>query len=100
MYNIPAIDRLSDESLKFNNNIPIYVSLLVVFIVILLMFILADKRKLNLNETLKTTVHVSLYLVTILMLIVIYSPQGMLGIKDFLLDLNHQKIVNCLKCLL
>ena len=90
--NISAIDRLNDESLKFNNNLPIYVSLLVVFIVILLMFILADKRKLNLNETLKTTAHISLYLVTILMLIVIYSPQGILGIKDFLLDLNYQKI--------
>lgn len=69
--NISAIDSLNDESLKFNNNLPIYVSLLVVFIVILLMFILADKRKLNLNETLKSTAHISLYLVTILMLIVI-----------------------------
>ncbi|MDE4967689.1 hypothetical protein NAI41_09995, partial [Francisella tularensis subsp. holarctica] len=56
--NIPAIDRLSDESIKFNSNLPIYVSLLVVFIVILLMFIIADKRKLNLNETLKTSAHV------------------------------------------
>ncbi|MDE4942849.1 hypothetical protein NAI62_11720, partial [Francisella tularensis subsp. holarctica] len=47
--NIPAIDRLSDESHKFNSKLPIYGSLLVVFIVILLLFSLADKRKLNLN---------------------------------------------------
>ncbi|MDE4940834.1 hypothetical protein NAI66_13510, partial [Francisella tularensis subsp. holarctica] len=77
-------------SLKFNSNLPIYVSLLVVFIVILLRFILADKRKLNLNETIKTSAHVSLYLVTILMLIVIYSPQDILVIKYFLIDLNYK----------
>ncbi|WP_395167174.1 hypothetical protein [Francisella salimarina] len=89
--NIPAIDRLSNQSLKFSNNFPIYTSLLAIFITILLMFILADKKKINLNETLKTTAHISLYLVTVLMLIVIYTPQGIIGIKDFLFGINYQK---------
>lgn len=90
--NIPAIDRLSDQSLQFSSNFPIYTSLLAVFASIFLMFILADKQKINLNETLKTTAHISLYLVTILMLIVIYTPQGIIGIKDFLFDINYQKV--------
>lgn len=90
--NVPAIDRLSDSSLTFSNNLPIYISLFAVFIVILLMFILANNNKLNLNETLKTSAHISLYLVSVLMLLVIYTPQGMYGIKDFLLSINYQKI--------
>ncbi|AIT08938.1 membrane protein [Candidatus Francisella endociliophora] len=90
--NIPAIDRLSDSSLRFSDNLPIYISLLAVFIVILLMFTLASNKKLNLNETLKVAAHISLYLVAVLMLMVIYSPQGIVGIKDFILGLNYQKI--------
>lgn len=90
--NIPAIDRLTDSSLRFSSNLPIYVSLLAVFVVILLIFTLASNNKLNLNETLKVSAHTSLYLVAILMLMVIYSPHGLSGIKDFILDLNYQKV--------
>lgn len=90
--NIPAIDRLSDQTLHFSSNFPIYTSLFVVLTVIILMFVLADKKKINLNETLKTTAHISLYLVTILMLVVIYTPQGIIGIKDFLFDINYQEV--------
>lgn len=90
--NIPAINRLSDSSLKFNSSLPLYTALFAVFMVILLMFVLANAKKIKLNEALKIAAHVSLYLVTLLMLMTIYSPQGMSGIKDFLVDLNYQKI--------
>ncbi|ASG67651.1 hypothetical protein CDV26_03930 [Francisella halioticida] len=88
--NIPAIDKLSDASLEFNSNLPIYSSLTAVFIIIFILFILTSFEKINLNNLLKTTAHISLYLVIILMLMVIYLPQSINGIHDFLFQLNYQ----------
>jgi hypothetical protein len=90
--NIPAIDKLSDSSLQFSSNLPVYISLLTVFVIVLGIFILANSNKINLNKTLKTTAHISLYLVAILMLMVIYSPQSVAGIRDFLFSLSFQTI--------
>ncbi|QIW10432.1 hypothetical protein [Francisella sp. LA112445] len=88
--NIPAIDRLSDASLKFDTDIPIYSSLTAVFIIIFILFVLTNLEKINLNNLLKTAAHISLYLVIILMLMVIYLPQSINGIHDFLFELNYQ----------
>ncbi|MED7788983.1 hypothetical protein [Francisella sp. 19X1-34] len=88
--NIPAIDRLSDASLKFSTDLPLYSSLAAVFIVIFILFSLANAEKISLNNLLKTTAHISLYLVIILMLMVIYLPQSISGIRDFLFELNYQ----------
>ncbi|API87044.1 hypothetical protein [Francisella uliginis] len=88
--NIPAIDKLSDASLKFDTDLPIYSSLSAVFIVIFILFVLANLEKINLNNLLKTAAHISLYLVIVLMLMVIYLPQSINGIYDFLFQLNYQ----------
>jgi hypothetical protein len=91
--NVPAIDRLSNASLNFNASFPIYTILLIVFIAMMLLLLLANKNKINLNNILKTLAHTSLYLVTILMLMAIYMPNSFIGIKDFIFTLNYQTTI-------
>ena len=88
--NVPAIDRLSNASLNFNTNFPIYTTLFIVFIVMILLLLLASKNKININNMPKTLAHIALYLVTILMLMAIYMPNSFIGINDFIFTLNYQ----------
>ena len=91
--NVPAIDRLSNASLSFNASFPIYTTLFIVFIAMVLLLLLASKNKVSLNSMLKTLAHTSLYLVTMLMLMAIYMPNSFIGINDFIFTLNYQNTV-------
>ena len=91
--NVPAIDRLSNASLNFNASFPIYTTLFIVFIAMVLLLLLASKDKISINGMLKTLAHTALYLVTILMLMAIYMPNSFVGINDFIFTLNYQSSV-------
>ena len=88
--NIHAIDRLTNASLNFDSYTPIYITLALVLIAMVILLLLAHKDKICLNIITKTLAHSSLYLIVILSLMVLYIPHGISGIKDFIFDLNYQ----------
>ena len=88
--NIPSIDRLSNASLIFSSNMPIYIALSLVFIVMFALLVLANKDKVCLNKILDALAHYLLYLIVILSLMVLYTPHGISGIKEFVFSLNYQ----------
>ncbi|GAB4222488.1 MAG: hypothetical protein Kow0076_3840 [Francisella sp.] len=88
--NVTAVDRLSNANLKFSHKFLPNIWLFILFLILCFIFIFFNKKRKYLNETLKSLSRISLYLVVILMLIAVSLPQGMLGIHDFVLNLNYQ----------
>lgn len=89
--NVPAIDKLSSNSLIFSSTFPMYISLVIVIILMSLMLILTSKRKININSFILTMSHNALYLILILTIITFtYLPNSSAGIDDFLYTINFQ----------
>ena len=89
--NVPAIYRLSNASLNFNKQFPIYMALFIIFIAMILLLLLVGKNKININNIIINLSHTSLYLLIILMMLMaIYMPNSFIGIKDLIFTLNYQ----------
>ncbi|MFC4892688.1 hypothetical protein ACFPDQ_06455 [Pseudofrancisella aestuarii] len=81
--NVPAINRLGQSPLVYDNNLIIYSILTLIFLIITLIAISAAKGKFNIDKILEVLSHTSLYLLVILVLLTIKIPNVHIGIESF-----------------
>ncbi|APC96653.1 hypothetical protein [Francisella frigiditurris] len=81
--NVPAIDRLSESPIVYDNNLIMYSILGFIFLIIALLAISAVRGKFNIDKILEILSHTSLYLLVILVLLTVRVHNFHIGVESF-----------------